>query len=253
MSTQKATAATSVALKLSGDSKVTNAVAVSKTGKVSVAVKNSFGLPAGSKASCPGATPTCDPVMGGGCYGGRPSGAERYTGVRNLLWHNFETLKATDYSGMVDLLSAMIDEFITDSAKRNAPLIFRIHWDGDYFSGTYTAAWSKVIASYPQVQFWSYTRVAASALFLHAQKHENLGLYFSGDRDNVETAQLLAGKGIHVAFLADTFDAGKQQFPDAVRCPQNNGALKIIDADGSACSKCRLCVDGRRDVLFKMH
>lgn len=232
-------------LKLSSDQKVTNAVTASGR----VAVKNAFGLPAGRAGSCSDATAFCQKI----CYAGRPSGSERYTGVKNLVWHNFNLLQSANRAEKVELLSEMVEEFITASNRRNAPLIFRIHWDGDYFSPEYVVAWATVIRSYPQVQFWSYTRVATAALFLHAQKLPNLGLYFSADPDNIEVARTVAARGVNIAYVGESFDEGKELFPTAARCPENNGALPLIDENGSACSRCRLCVDGRKSVLFKLH
>lgn len=232
-------------LKLSTDQKVTNAV----TASGGVAVKNAFGLPAGRTGSCVDATPFCSKV----CYAGRASGSERYSGVKNLVWHNFELLKAADRDDKVRLLDEMIEDFIKASNRRGAPLFFRIHWDGDFFSPEYVVAWATVIRRYSEVQFWAYTRVGSAALFLHAQRLPNLGLYFSADRDNMETARAVAAKGVKIAYVGESFEEGKELFPAAVRCPQNNGSIPLIDANGSACAKCRLCVNGRRDVLFKLH
>jgi hypothetical protein len=148
------------------------------------------------------------------------------------------------------MLGEMVAEFVKESDKRGADKIFRIHWDGDFFSGQYVAAWARVIRDFPDVKFWAYTRVASAASFLHSQKLSNLSLYFSGDRDNVETARFLAGKGINIAYVDTTFDEGKAQFPAAVRCPENNGAIERISTKGSACARCGLCVDGRKSVLF---
>mgnify|MGYP002621301578 CR=1 FL=1 len=227
-------------LKRSKDTKVTNAV----TASGAAAIANSFGLPSGVQYSCTDATEFCSEI----CYAGR---LERVRpSVRNVLTHNYELLRNADYETMVSLLSAMIADFVAESDKRNAPKFFRIHWDGDFFNATYVSAWSRVIAQYRDVRFWVYTRVATAALFLQAQKHENLSLYFSGDRDNVDTARYLSSRGINIAYVAETFADGKSVFPSAVRCPENNKALPIISDQGSACARCGLCVNGRRSVLF---
>lgn len=232
-------------LELSNDSKVTNLP--TPNGKSS-AIKNAFGLTAGPMGSCPSATDVCRAI----CYGTKAE--NRYGGATgDLVARNYDKLRNASYDDMVSMLATMVAGFVKTSNRRGANLIFRIHWDGDFFNGTYTAAWSKVVAQFPEVQFWVYTRVAASAMFLHAQRHQNLSLYFSADRDNIGVARTMAERGVNVAYLGESFDEGKQAFPSATRCPQNNGALPIIDAKGSACAKCRLCVDGRKSVLFKIH
>ncbi len=39
----------------------------------------------------------------------------------------------------------MIADFKKDCVKRNAKMLFRIHWDGDFFNDTYAYAWKTVI------------------------------------------------------------------------------------------------------------
>ncbi|ALF00964.1 hypothetical protein SEA_SERENITY_97 [Mycobacterium phage Serenity] len=148
------------------------------------------------------------------------------------------------------LLSEMIADFVKDCDKRKAPKLFRIHWDGDFFSPTYVAAWARVIRDNPDVQFWAYTRVQTAAVYLHSQKLSNLALYFSADPDNVDVARFLEGKGIRIAYVDTTFAQGKALFPKAVRCPENNKAIDLISDKGSACARCGLCVNGRNNVLF---
>lgn len=209
-----------------------------------VLIANAFGLPSGQRFSCPDATAFCAEI----CYAGRLE--KVYKGVTALLLHNWELLNGASLEDTTVMLTDMITAFVKESDKRKAPKIFRIHWDGDFFSGTYVAAWARVIKSFPDVQFWAYTRVATAATYLHAQKLSNLALYFSGDRDNVDTARYLEGKGINIAYVERTFDEGKAQFPGATRCPENNGALPLITPEGSACARCGLCVNGRKSVLF---
>jgi len=230
-----------MSLTRSRDRKVTNAV--SPNGKTPT-IANTFGLPAGIEFSCPGATSFCSKI----CYAGKLE--KIYKGVRNILTDNFEQLVNAESGEMVSLISNMISEFRADCVKRDAPKLFRIHWDGDFFSPVYTAAWSKVIRAYPDVQFWVYTRVAPSALFLHSMKLENLALYFSADPDNIEAARILESRGINIAYVDTSFANGKEQFPNATRCPENNKALPLISDKGSACVRCGLCVNGRKSVLF---
>jgi len=173
-----------------------------------------------------------------------------FKGVKAVLLHNFDLLKDAPLEDMVIMLDAMIAEFVKDCDKRDAPKLFRIHWDGDFFSPVYAAAWSKVVQAYPDVQFWVYTRVAPSALFLHSMKLDNLALYFSADPDNIEVARILESRGINIAYVDTSFAKGKEQFPNATRCPENNKSIELISDKGSACARCGLCVNGRKSVLF---
>ena len=225
----------------SKDRKVTNAV--SPNGKTAT-IANSFGLPAGSSYSCPDQTDFCSKI----CYANKLE--KLFKGVKAVLLHNFELLKDAPLEDMVIMLDAMIAEFVKDCDKRDAPKLFRIHWDGDFFSPVYAAAWSKVIQAYPDVQFWAYTRVAPSALFLHSMKLDNLALYFSADPDNIEAARILESRGINIAYVDTSFANGKEQFPNATRCPENNKSIELISEKGSACARCGLCVNGRKSVLF---
>jgi hypothetical protein len=225
----------------SNDRKVANAV--SPNGKTP-AIANTFGLPSGRDYSCGSQTDFCGSI----CYAGKLE--KIYKGVSRILLNNFEALKAQDFGGMVELLTDMIAEFRADCVKRGAPMLFRIHWDGDFFSGTYTAAWNEIIRRNPDIQFWVYTRVAPAALFLHNGRHNNLGLYFSADPDNVSVAKVLSAKGIRIAYVDRSFAEGKDNFPTATRCPENNKAIALISDKGSACARCGLCVFGRKDVLF---
>jgi len=225
----------------SKDRKVANLV--SPNGKSAV-IANSFGIPAGKQFSCPSATDFCSTI----CYAGKLE--KIYTNVKSALIRNWEALQDKSTEELYDILSGMIAEFNAECDKRGADKLFRIHWDGDFFAPHYTAAWSKVIANNPQIQFWVYTRVATAALFLHARKYSNLGLYFSADPDNIDAARLLHLKGINIAYVDKSFAQGKEQFPNATRCPENNKALPLITDKGSACARCGLCINGRKSVLF---
>lgn len=225
----------------SKDRKVTNSV----TPKGNVRIANTFGLPAGKEYSCPGATQFCESI----CYAGKLE--KVYKGVKRILMHNFDLLKNASFSEMYYLLHDMISEFDAECDKKNADKLFRIHWDGDFFSEEYTRAWGAVIYAFPEIKFWVYTRVAESAAILKGQNNDNLSLYFSADPDNIETANFLKSEfDIKIAYVDSDFAKGKDAFPKATKCPENNKALPLISEKGSACAVCGLCVFERKDVLF---
>jgi hypothetical protein len=226
---------------------VTNAV--SKNGKTAT-IANTFGLPSGKAYSCPGETSVCSKV----CYSGKLE--KVYKGVRENLLHNWNLLKDADHDTMEALLTDMINDFKNDCIKKDAPMLFRIHWDGDFFSDDYAFAWKHVILNNPDVQFWVYTRVASAANML--KDIDNLSLYFSTDSENKDIAiSLNKDSGIRLAYLADTFAIGQEDLKTMIgkvgaKCPENKKAIPLIDSNGSACVKCSLCVFNKADIVFSV-
>jgi hypothetical protein len=230
----------------SKDRKVTNSV--TPNGK-QANIANTFGLPSGKAYSCPGATSVCETI----CYAGKLE--KVFKGVRANLLHNWELLKDADVQTMTDLLDEMITDFVNDCNKRGADKLFRIHWDGDFFSKEYTFAWAAVILKHTDVQFWAYTRSEFAVPILQGIS-DNLGLFFSTDSDNKELGkELKSVHGVKLAYLANTFAVGKEDFKAiqekaAVPCPENNKKLPMISVNGSACVRCSQCVFARNDILF---
>ena len=229
----------------SKDRKVTNAV--SPNGKTPT-IANTFGLPAGKNFSCPGATSVCENV----CYAGKLE--KVFPTVKKNLLHNWELLKDADEPTMVDLLEDMIADFKKDCEKKDAPKLFRIHWDGDFFNDTYAYAWKQVIMDYRDVQFWVYTRVESAALMLKDQP--NLSLYYSTDSENKSTGiKLKTENGIKLAYLAKNFAEGQADMKEltnrpGAKCPENAKRIPLISNAGSACVSCSLCVYSKSDIVF---
>jgi len=232
-------------LKRSNDRKVANAV--SPNGKTAT-IANTFGLPAGKEFSCPGATSICESV----CYAGKLE--KLFKGVKANLLHNWDLLKDATHDEMFALLTEMINDFRKDCEKKNAPMLFRIHWDGDFFSSTYAQAWGGVIENNSDMQFWVYTRVKSAALILKDVK--NLSLYYSTDDDNAPIgAELKTDYGIKLAYLGKTFAATESKMKEltgkvGAKCPENNKQIPLISTNGSACVTCKLCVYGKADIRF---
>jgi len=224
----------------SKDRKVANSV----TASGAVRIANTFGLPNGQEYSCPNATAFCHKI----CYAGKLE--KIYKNVRNVLMDNFAALSGKNVHEMFLLLNNMVIDFREDCIKHDAERLFRIHWDGDFFSIDYTRAWGYVVQGNPDIRFWVYTRNPQAAVYLQGLDLPNLTLYFSSDPDNVETARELKALGILIAHVDDTFANGKDAFPKATRCPENNKAIPLVSPKGSACKVCGLCIEGRKDVLF---
>ena len=236
---------TPMKLKRSNDRKVANLV--TKNGK-QAAIANTFGLPAGKEYSCPGATSICESV----CYAGKLE--KLYKAVKANLLHNWELLRNADEPTMVNLLEDMIADFKADCVKKNAPMLFRIHWDGDFFNDTYTRAWQYVILNNTDIQFWVYTRVKSAALMLN--NISNLSLYYSTDDDNKEIGhELKVNEGIRLAYLGKTFAVTESVMKEltgkpGAKCPENMKSIPLISNAGSACVSCGLCVYGKADIRF---
>lgn len=236
-------------LKASKDRKVANVV--NKAGKQAL-IANAFGLPAGDKFSCGGMTAVCESI----CYANKLE--ILFPAVRTLLMHNWALLKDADYDTTVALLDEIICEFVAASDKRGADKVFRIHWDGDFFSAEYTAAWMEIVRRHADVQFWVYTREAAFAVFIHKTSLPNISLYYSADKANMPIARMLHKTyGIRLAMLADTFQTGQAQMREitgkvGAKCPENNKAsnFALINTDGSACVRCGLCIFGKANIVF---
>jgi hypothetical protein len=232
-------------LKRSFDRKVSNAV--SPNGKTAT-IANTFGLPAGKAYSCPGATSICESV----CYAGKLE--KLFKGVRVNLLHNWELLKDANHDTMEALLMEMIADFKKDCEKKNAPLLFRIHWDGDFFNDEYAFAWKHVILNHPDIQFWVYTRVKSAAVML--KDIPNLSLYYSTDSENKDTGiGLKKDHGIRLAYLAKNFALGQADMKEltnkpGAKCPENLKAIPLISQKGSACISCGLCVYNKADIVF---
>jgi Gene product 88 len=232
-------------LKRSNDRKVANAV--SPNGKTPT-IANTFGLPAGKNFSCPGATSICESV----CYAGKLE--KVYKGVKAVLLHNWELLRNADQPTMVNLIEDMIADFKKDCVKRNAKMLFRIHWDGDFFNDTYAYAWKVVIDKYPDIQFWVYTRVKSAALIL--KDIPNLSLYYSTDSENKDTGiDLKINHGVSLAYLAKNFEIGQADMKAltgkvGAKCPENKKAIPLISQKGSACATCKLCIYEKSDIVF---
>jgi hypothetical protein len=232
-------------LKRSFDRKVANKV--SPNGKTA-SIANTFGLPAGKEYSCPGATSVCESV----CYAGKLE--KLFKGVKINLVHNWELLKDEDTQGMYTLLSEMIAEFKKDCVKKDAPMLFRIHWDGDFFNDEYTHAWRMVIEEQPDIQFWVYTRVKSAALIL--KDIANLSLYYSTDSENKAIGvELKKDHGVRLAYLAKNFAIGQSEMKElfnkpGAKCPENLKSIPLISQSGSACVSCSLCVYSKADIVF---
>jgi hypothetical protein len=218
-------------------------------------VANSFGLPAGD--SCPGKTEFCK-----SCYA---TNSERvFPNVGKAMHHNFAKLKEYQQlygiDGMIELLDDVVARFVHQIEYYNLDeheRIFRIHWDGDFYSMAYAEAWAQVIRNYPDIKFWCYTRsftpICNVVPILAPIK--NLTLYLSVDDYNVEEAErvALANPTVLMALCSVDYEQARDLAPwaDPLVCPENSGRMPLNNETGvGACVTCQLCPQGRRSIMF---
>lgn len=211
---------------------------------------NSFGLPSG--ISCPGKTPFCK-----GCYGTNLENMRPW--VKSLLEHNWNLLENATFTEMVALLTDMLrryhetaNHFQLERKRR----LFRIHWDGDFFSEDYALAWATALSMWSSFRTWAYTRSFEYVPILATIPH--LQLYLSVDKWNFYDAVPLLEKypRLMVAGCGETYAEARMIVEELGRatppmpCPENKGIMPITSGGEGACITCRLCPDGRRDILF---
>lgn len=243
-------------LKLSNDRKVSPRSRYERAAKRwAPIVPNAFGLPA--RRSCVGTTPFCD-----GCYAENIERA--FPSVGRLLQGNLEALQAcgSNVGAMAALLSDAMDLFEAACVKAERrtgepiPRVFRIHWDGDFYSAQYAAAWAQVIRSRPSVSFWAYTRSFDYVGQLSGL--DNLTLYLSVDEWNAAAARGVAAEHpwVRFALCGATWDdtevlAQKVTGRNAPRCPELTGRTPLVSDGGvGACVTCGLCIRGTNNVRF---
>lgn len=239
-------------LRRSKDRKTANLA--NKSGKQAL-IANAFGLPAGLAFSCPGATEICLAV----CYAGKLE--KIFPSMRALLLDNWAQVKDASQREIELLLIQMLNGFWADCIKRNADPQFRIHWDGDFFSREYAAAWANTVKRFPSIQFWVYTRSFApgSNVVDLIADIPNLAVYLSVDVANEQYVDDIITEypSVMVASLSDTMENAAEVIQrvrgdgkPGAKCPELIGALPLISLNGGACFTCQLCPQGKADIRF---
>ena len=220
------------------------------------ALANAFGLPSGPDYACEHATEWCWP---GTCYG---HALEMFPGVKNLLLHNWAVFQRHrhDLWGLSTAMNPMLDAFELESQKRDVPKVFRWFWDGDIPSQTFARAMRLQAMDRPGVRFWVYTRNHEVVPLL--MYRENLAVYFSVDRYNVDHGLALQERGIlKFAFCGDSWEETEElarRFPherSGPCCPETTGKIPLVvwDEQGTgrgACVECGMCITGINNVRF---
>lgn len=183
----------------------------SKTGKAVL----TFSI---SVKSCPCKCP--------GCYA--QTGFYNMPSVKNSLEYNF--MLCREYLDFVDrAIRAQLD-----TCKPGQEV--RIHAAGDFFSDAYAEMWRGIVADYPSMIFWTYTK---------AMKYEAM----LDDYDNGNIVKsLIPGIGLnfgHCDYIADTYEKLIQRGESVHICRCG------IDSD-QHCAGCHAC-SSHKYVLFIEH
>jgi hypothetical protein len=80
--------------------------------------------------------------------------SEKYPVVRNVRWHNFELLRACDFSDYTEL-AALIFNSLMAAPKKD---LVRIHESGDFWTEIYMRAWIDVARLLPDITMYAYTK-----------------------------------------------------------------------------------------------
>jgi hypothetical protein len=107
----------------------------------------SFNLPAGE--SCPGAG-ECKAF----CYA--KSGFYRMTTVVNRYKENMTATK--DLALFVAQMGLDLQTMINRAQKRSLTPVIRLHTSGDFYSPAYFKAWLGLMAAFPGLKFYAYTK-----------------------------------------------------------------------------------------------
>ena len=248
------------AFRASTDRKTSPWIAWRKDGR-GVPLANAFGLPAGPKFSCGGATAWCERV----CYA---MNLERWPSVHALVlgnWSVYQSLKRS-VPGLMDASRPMLDDLLADCERRGVDPVWRWFWDGDIPGRNFARAMRRLAGLYPNVKFWCYTRSYDVVPLLAGAR--NLSVYLSVDEYNVDAAVKVraANPWVKLAFCGDSWEeteALAARFPDERRgpkCPElarrPNGERRIplVVWSGKvgvgACVECGMCIDGVNNVRF---
>ena len=83
----------------------------------------------------------------------------RHTALRKSRWHNYQTLKNLNLTGIYNTLKSTLLPIHEDfSHNYHLPPIIRAHVGGDFFKEDYFLAWLKLAETLEPTWFYSYTK-----------------------------------------------------------------------------------------------
>lgn len=141
------------------------------------------------------------------CYA---ASAERFPGVRNARWANFDLMKAGGRPEIPKACKAI-----------------RIHMSGDFFNQAYFDLWLDICRSRPDIEFWAYTKSLSYWVARLDQIPSNLVLTASYGGRQDELVESYGLKNVKIYPSADLVEPGRpiDTNDDWARIPGVNFAL----------------------------
>jgi len=213
----------------------------SSPSKISLKENCAFSMLPGKRYGCPGATKACK-----NCYATK--GRFYFEPVIKALGNNWLLYKQFKAKNDTAGLTKALADIIPKTAK-----IFRISESGDIPSQLYIDAWTDVIKSRPDVNFYTYTRSFRFRYF-DILKLSNFNLWASTDKRNGKKATKFI-KRYSKYSVKRAYGPWRKTWPmpkNSFLCPTSNGKVEI----NGACEKCKLCVIKDRtckSVVFYKH
>lgn len=113
-----------------------------------------------------------------GCYA--KSGAYLWGAVKNAYEKRLELTRSKDFKKVMhDEIEKLLDK---KSVKK---LVIRIHDSGDFYNAEYLANWLTIIAAFPQVEFYAYTKMIMLFKGRFLPKNFRVIFSFGGKQDSL--------------------------------------------------------------------
>ena len=183
-----------------------------------------FSLPA--EKTCPGATGLCKV----NCYAKKAE----------VAWKNVLPSRKRNYKQ-----SKKRKKFVKEMNNniKNKGKYFRIHESGDFYNQKYLNKWFQICRDNPDVKFLAYTQMYKLDW---SNMPDNMVRYWSiwPDTNN----KYLPKNGLR-AYVVDN---GKGKIPKYKIEPKGKNCSKGMGSKVK-CENCKYCLEGKGDVIFKIH
>ena len=128
----------------------------------------------------------------------------------------------------------LLFDLIVEQLSNTKVTTVRLHSSGDFFSQSYIDMWDKIIGMFPNIKFYSYTKVEKLLDFSNIEKHKNFNLILSFIEGNLNYGSIEYCKELNAKY--GTFI-----------CPVTNGVKDIKCGKG-----CNYCISNK-NVCFVEH
>jgi hypothetical protein len=183
-----------------------------------------WSIPSG--ITCPSKTPLCEEY----CYAKKSEIA--YPDVLPSRRRNLWASKQPEFV-----------PWMTDRINRTKSPLFRIHESGDFYNKEYQDKWYEIAKKLPDKKFLAYTK---NCSWDWTGAPSNMMVVCSIWPDSPESSKK---SKMRKAYAYDPTATKMPEYP----LPQYGRACPALRDHKTTCDKCRLCWDGKADVLFTLH